>query len=185
VSGNPLAGVRVIVSGGDDQETTTNAQGVASVRLADGAYRVRFEHPKFAAAEDDLIVKNGRADDLEVALRIGPPSAAGAATSRPRPAVAKAAVASRGASTSSAVTVSLPSFLESHYIGHDPLKESVFACTASGTIRVLQLRDPVAEHRHGDAEEMLYVVAGSGSVRLQDDTTTVSAGDLIVIRRGA
>ena len=32
---------------------------------------------------------------------------------------------------------------------------------------------------------MLYVVAGSGAVRLQNDTTTVSAGDLIVIPRGA
>jgi mannose-6-phosphate isomerase-like protein (cupin superfamily) len=81
--------------------------------------------------------------------------------------------------------VSIPAFLDKNFIGRgDPLKESVLGCTAGATTRVLQLRDPLAVHTHANLDEILYVVAGEGSVRIRDQATPVSAGSLSVIPRG-
>jgi len=64
------------------------------------------------------------------------------------------------------------------------LKESILGCTAGATTRVLQLREPVAVHSHTDLDEILYVVAGDGVVRVRDQMLTVGPGSLIVIPRG-
>src|SRR5581483_1487283 len=70
----------------------------------------------------------------------------------------------------------------------DPLKESVLGCTGASTTRLLQLRDPIAAHTH-DLDEIVYVVAGDGAIRLRaasagDESTVVHAGSLTVIPRG-
>jgi mannose-6-phosphate isomerase-like protein (cupin superfamily) len=49
---------------------------------------------------------------------------------------------------------------------------------------VLQLRDSLALHTHADLDEILYVVAGDGVVRVRDETMTLAPGSLTVIPRG-
>ena len=82
------------------------------------------------------------------------------------------------------VIVSIPAFLEKNFIGRDPLKESVLGCTADVTTRLLQLHDALASHKHADLDEVLYVVAGDGVVKLQDRQTPIAAGSLTVVPRG-
>jgi mannose-6-phosphate isomerase-like protein (cupin superfamily) len=81
-------------------------------------------------------------------------------------------------------TIDLPSFLEQHFIGRDPIKESILGCTVGATTRLLQLRDGLAEHAHGDLDESVYVIAGDGTIRIGAETTDVKAGSLTIIPRG-
>jgi mannose-6-phosphate isomerase-like protein (cupin superfamily) len=49
---------------------------------------------------------------------------------------------------------------------------------------LLQLRDPVAQHAHSEFDEILYVVAGDGTVRIGTESISVSPGTLTTIPRG-
>ena len=80
--------------------------------------------------------------------------------------------------------VSIPEFLDKNFVGRDPLKESVLACTPAATTRLLQLREPIAEHKHVDLDELLYIVAGQGAVRIGEQVTVVGPGSLSVLPRG-
>src|SRR5207247_6802668 len=84
------------------------------------------------------------------------------------------------------VTVNIVEFAEKNSIGREPLKESVLACNGLETVRLLQLQDPVAEHTHSDMDEVLYVVAGDGTVFLGTQETQVSGRDasLVVVPHG-
>ena len=50
--------------------------------------------------------------------------------------------------------------------------------------RLLQLRDPVAQHAHAEFDEILYVVAGDGTVRIGTESISVGPGMLTTIPRG-
>ena len=83
------------------------------------------------------------------------------------------------------VTLSIPGFLEKNMIGgRDPLKESVLACNTVETVRLLQLREALGDHTHADMDEVLYVVAGEGAIRLGADVTPIAAGSVSVVPHG-
>ena len=85
------------------------------------------------------------------------------------------------------VRLSIVDFLEKNEIGRgEPLKESVVACNGVETVRLLQLKDPVAEHTHSNMDEVLYVVAGDGMISLGQQETQVSGrnASLVVIPHG-
>jgi mannose-6-phosphate isomerase-like protein (cupin superfamily) len=182
-NGMALQGARIAVSGSMTRQATTGADGTAALAaLADGPYRLRFERDGFITLERELTMKGGQPGIIDVVLSpASPPPAARQPTATPAPAPASA---SAGASAEPA-NVSIPAFLDKNFIGlRDPLKESVLGCTAGGTTRLLQLRDPLAGHVHPNLDEVLYVVAGDGAVRIGDQTTAVSPGSLTVIPRG-
>jgi gentisate 1,2-dioxygenase len=80
------------------------------------------------------------------------------------------------------VNLSVIEFLERNFIGRDdPLKESVLACTPLETVRLLQMRDPIASHRHADVDEVLYVVAGEGSAHVGEQVVALRAGTMLVV----
>ena len=51
-------------------------------------------------------------------------------------------------------------------------------------MRLLQLRDPIAEHTHSNMDEVLYVVAGEGTIRFGATQTNLAAGSLSVVPHG-
>jgi hypothetical protein len=79
----------------------------------------------------------------------------------------------------------VPSFLEKNFIlGREALKESVLGCLADSTTRLLQIHDAVAEHTHADLDEIIYSVAGEGTIRLHSDSSPIEPGALTIIPRG-
>jgi mannose-6-phosphate isomerase-like protein (cupin superfamily) len=178
-SGTPLPGARILVSGPMTREATSGPNGTAAFAgLRDGPYRLRFEHEGFITLERELTVRGGQPAIIDVALDPAPPPPPSPPRAEPRPSPASAGP------TGPPTSVSIPAFLDKNFIGRDPLKESVLGCTAGGTTRLLQLRDPLALHTHTNLDEVLYVVAGEGAVRIRDQSTVVSAGTLSVIPRG-
>jgi mannose-6-phosphate isomerase-like protein (cupin superfamily) len=189
-SGTGLEGVGIGISGTESRRTITDAKGVATVPVSPGTYRLRFERERFITLERDVTIGRGQPTTIMVALdaALPPPAPAAVPVATPAPAEPAPAPAPPPASAAAAigppVHVSIPSFLDKNFIGRDPLKESVLGCTPGATTRVLQLRDSLALHTHADLDEILYVVAGDGVVRVRDETMTLAPGSLTVIPRG-
>jgi mannose-6-phosphate isomerase-like protein (cupin superfamily) len=177
-SGTPVQGVRLVVSGTANSEATTDASGTASLSaMRDGAYRLRFEHDGFITLERELTLRAGQRSPIEIVLNMAPPKPTPPPEPTPTP-------APREQPSGPPVNVSIPAFLDKNSIGRDPLKESVLGCTGDATTRVLQIRDALAVHTHAALDEIIYVVAGDGTVRLGPQSTPISAGSLTVVPRG-
>jgi mannose-6-phosphate isomerase-like protein (cupin superfamily) len=176
-SGTPLPDVRIVVSGEGSKEAKTDANGSASIAaIHDGEYRLRFERDGFVTLERDVTVKNGQPSGIEVVLNPAPPP--------PPPPEPTPTPAPQAGPSGPPVNVSIPDFLDKNSIGRDPLKESVLGCTGDSTTRVLQIRDALAVHTHAALDEVIYIVAGEGTVRLGGQASAISAGSLAVIPRG-
>jgi len=178
VSGTPLEAVDVSLPGG--RRLTTDAAGTASAVLADGTYRLRFEREGFITLERDVTIRNSRPLEIDVALNRAPRP--------PEPPPAPVAPTEVPVATTGRVgpptNISIPTFVDKNFIGRDPLKESILACMPDATARLLQLRDGLAEHTHSDLDEVLYVVAGDGAVKIRGESVAIMPGSLTTIPRG-
>lgn len=189
-SGSALAGVKISVSdGSSNQQATTGSDGKATLgMLRDGDYRLRFEREGFITFERESTVRARQPLEIDVWLSAAPappeppaPPPAPAPVAAPPPAFPSSVAA---APTGPPTFVSIPDFLNKNYIGREPLKESVVGCLSDSTTRILQLKEGVSEHTHSDLDEMLYVVAGEGTVRVRTQSSQVTAGSLSVIPHG-
>ena len=70
------------------------------------------------------------------------------------------------------------------YIEQNPVKEDQLGCTASAKTTLLQLKDPLPEQSRADADEVLYVVAGEGTLRLGGKDMPLKSSSLVVVPRG-
>jgi hypothetical protein len=184
VSGTPLPGATVIVAGPANLDATTDEKGTASIGpLKDGMYRLRFELEGYVTLERDVTVRAGQPAEIFAALRIIPKPLE--PPPPPAPPVVEAPPPPPPVASGPPVFVSIPRFLDKNFIGREPLKESVFGCLNGSTTRLLQLHEAIAEHTHSDLDEILYVVAGEGAVRVRgEESTPVAAGSLSIIPRG-
>ena len=187
-SGTALGDVQIAMSGPVSQEVVTDASGMASVGTTrDGTYRLRFERDGFITLEREISVSNGQPPEIVVALSAAPappPPPVVVAAPPPPPVAPPAPPPAASEPSGPPVFVAIPEFLDKNYIGRAPLKESVLGCLSSSTTRVLQLHDGLSEHAHADMDEILYVVAGEGAVRIHDSSSVVTAGSLSIIPRG-
>ena len=78
--------------------------------------------------------------------------------------------------------IDIPGFIEKNFVGSAPSLRSEIACTASSTASLLQLREPLADHAHQDADEML--LAGDGTHRIGEKEARLVAGTLVTGPRG-
>ncbi len=176
--GAPLSGAQILVSSGAAGEVpgtfTTGALGTAIIpNLKDGVYRVRCEHEGFITLERELTVHGGAANPVDVVLDTAPPPPA-------PPPPPPAAIPPSGPP----VTMSILDFLDKNFIGREPIKESILACEPLETVRLLQMREGIAKHAHDRADEIIYVVAGEGSIRIDEAATPLRAGSLVVVPNG-
>lgn len=182
LEGRPLEGVWVKSSGPVDREGATDADGTVTFRnLSAGTYRLRFEHDDYVTLERELTVAAGRSAKVTASLNAAPPrpEPPPPPTREPDPVPATPA-----GPPAQPTTISVPDFIERNYIGNAPWTRSVVGCAPTATASVLQLREPLADHSHGDGDEMLYVVAGSGVHRMAGRETPLSAGVFVLVPRG-
>jgi mannose-6-phosphate isomerase-like protein (cupin superfamily) len=174
--------VKLTITGAVSGEFTTDESGSATLStLKDGTYRLRCEHEGFVTLEREFIVRAPQPASIDVTLnRAPPPPPAPAPAPPPAPKPAPPPVPPSGPP----VSISIPDYVDKNFVGRDPLKESVLACNGLETVRLLQLRDPLAEHTHSNMDEVLYVVAGEGTIHLGATQTNLGAGSLSVVPHG-
>jgi len=182
-TGAPLADVKVTAVGPVEREGVSTAAGqVRLLGIRAGTYRVRFEREGFHTFEK------------EVAWRAGTPAPATEATLTPAPAAPppppeppkveppKPAVPDLPAGK--ATTMSLLDHIERNFISNkEPQKESLVGCSGGAQSWLWQVRDPWQNRKHDDAELMLYVVGGDGTLRLDGRDIQVAAGSFAVVPR--
>jgi mannose-6-phosphate isomerase-like protein (cupin superfamily) len=171
--GQGLPGVMVTVSGPVPKSAKTAANGsVHFAGLKAGDYRLRFEHDGFITLERDVTVKNGLPIEVTASLSEAPPP--------PAPAPPPAPVAT----TNTAPPGEPANLLLVDYIEQNPVKEDLVGCTASAKTTLLQLKDPLPEQSRPDADEVLYVVAGEGTLRLGNKDLPLRSSSLVIVPRG-
>jgi hypothetical protein len=180
-SGASLSDVRLLVSGAaGGGEYTTGPAGTAIVPIPKaGLFRVRCERDGFVTLEREFTVGNGTWNPVDVVLNEAPPPAAPPPAPAPEP--KPAAIPSSGPP----VTVSIPDFVDKNFIGRDPMKESILACKPMETVRLLQMRDSLAPHVHDGVDEIIYVVAGDGAMKIGQEETALRAGSLVFVPNGS
>jgi hypothetical protein len=148
--------------------------------LKDGLYRVRCARAGFITLEREFTVRGGARNAFDVILNAATPPAPPSSKSAPAsPSVV--AIPLSGA----LVAVSIPDFLERNFVGREPVRESILACTPQETVRLLQMREGLAAHVHDRVDEIIYVVAGEGALRLGKDTVPLRAASLVVVPHGS
>ena len=188
--GTPVSGVDVRATGPVDRQGITDAEGLVRFnRLASGMYRLHFEREAFITLERDVAIRVGTPSRVDVMLTAAPevveeaPAPAPPPPPPPPPPLPPPAPVEPPLRREP-VTVSIPTFLDRNFIGREPTKESPLGCADSASIRLLQLRDPLSEHVHATTDEVLYVVAGEGMVRINGRDEQVASGVLSIIPRG-
>lgn len=180
--GLPLQGVTVTATGTLDREGATLGSGlVRFLNMRGGDYRLRFAHPRFVLLERDITIRPGQPLSIDVTLsRASDEPDAPEAPETPPPAPAPAT-----APAGEPRTVAVVDFVERNFIsGRDPIKEDQLGCTASAKTTLVQVREPVPERALADADEVIYVVAGEGTLRLGNRDVALSATTLAVVPRG-
>jgi mannose-6-phosphate isomerase-like protein (cupin superfamily) len=185
--GKGLADIEVGVTGAMEREGKTDEEGNVVFRnMGGGTYRLRFEHRDFVTLEREVTMQAGRALRTSVALHTAPAPP----PTRPTPEQDEARPLEppppppppRGSQPPT--FVSIPDVFEANPIGRNPMRTSIVGCAGVATTTLIQVRDPLAEHAHDDADETLYVVAGEGTQRIADRDVALTPGTLAVVPRG-
>ncbi|HEX7085948.1 MAG TPA: carboxypeptidase regulatory-like domain-containing protein [Vicinamibacterales bacterium] len=178
--GLPLQGVQVTVTGPLEREGTTLPNGVVRfLNMRAGQYRLRFAYEKFVLLERDVTIRAGAPLAIDVMLTRAPEPEAPPEPEKPAEAPKEAAP------PGDPNVVELVSFIERNFISsRDQMKRDELGCTASAQTTLLQIREPVPERALPDADEVLYVVAGEGTLRLGNRDVPLSGSTMAVVPRG-
>lgn len=174
-SGAPLNAVKVVVEGPASRQTRTERGRIAIEDLPIGAYKLRFELEGFLTLERELTARAGKPIDVKVTMTPAP---------KPPPPPEPAAPARTPELKVDPAAIDIPTFQEKNYIGRAAGKTSPLACATGGTAVLLQLRDPLEQHAHDDADEFVYVVGGEGTGRVGGTEHRLHPGLLLMVPRG-
>jgi len=167
-SGAPLGDVKV---------TRTERGRIAFENLPSGNYVFRFELEGFFSLEREVVARGGPPIDVKVVLTPEPPPP-------PPPVPVIPPKPAAPAPTGDPVAIDMTSFIEKNYVGRGAGKISPLACAAGGVATLMQVKDPLVEHTHADADEFLYTIAGEGSVRAAGRDQPLHAGSFMMLPRG-
>jgi mannose-6-phosphate isomerase-like protein (cupin superfamily) len=179
-TGAPIDGVEVSATGPVTREgTTADGGALRLLGIRPGNYRLRFERDGYLTLERDLAVRAGQAATVDVTLSNAVPAPEPPAPDAPPE--AKTAEVPPG----EPAAVSIADFVERNFISsRDPRREDELGCTASARTRLLQLREDTAEEARSDADEVLYVVAGEGTLRLGNKDVPLKSSVTAIVPRG-
>lgn len=186
-TGAPLGDVRVEANGPVIREGVTVKDGTVRLQgLRAGAYRVRFSADGYVMLEKEVTLKSGP-EQVDATLIKAPTQPKPAEPPpAPPPALEPAPELPPPDPNATIQVLMLPDWIDKNFIGrNDPQKDTPVGRTPAAAATVLQVRDPIKERMHTDADEMLYVIAGQGVLRSKGREQALDAGALAVIPRGA
>lgn len=181
-SGNPISDVAVAATGPVERSAVTARDGTIAFRsMRAGQYRLRFEHEKFITLEREQTVRP-QATDVSVALNPAPVKAAPPPPPPPEPVKPVEPPPTRVVEPR---YLDIADYVEKNLVrSSEPQRVTTIGCTDGGTVRILQVRDPLNTQQHADFDEMVYVVAGAGFVKVREQETKMDPGAYMLIPRG-
>ena len=182
-SGAPLVGANVTATGPATRAGVTDATGtVRFLSMRAGTYRLRFESPTTITLERDVALRAGM-EPIEATPTPAPPPPPPPPAPEP---TRNDPISGRGPlQAPQPRTVSIPEFIERNMLGNrEPAKTTQVACGATSVTNVLQIRDPLKDQSHPDAEALIYVVGGEGLLVLPIADVPLQAGTFSLVPRG-
>ena len=182
--GATLPGVTVDVTGPTPRNGVTDASGqINFTGLQTGTYRVRFSGDTVTAFEREFAVRAGQISDLDIVLNPAPPPKVVAAPAAPPP---PEPAAPPVGPTGKPQVISIVDLIERELIsGNTPRKDTLVSCSGNTRTTLVQLNQPQAARMYDGAELVYYVVAGEGSVTVDNRETPLVAGGYVAVPRGA
>ena len=186
VSGAPIPDVKVTAKGPLDREgVTTPAGQVRLMGVRAGTYRLHFEKEGYIPFEKEVTWRAGTAAPGTDATPDPAPAPPPPPPPAPEPAKPAAPEFVPDLPAGKPSTISLLDYIERNFISNkEPQKESLVGCSAGAQSWLWQVRDPWQGRKHDNAELMLYVVGGDGTLSLDGREMTVAAGSFAVVPRG-
>ena len=176
-AGAPLGDVKVTMTGPVSRDARTERGRIAFENLPNGNYVLRFEREGFFSLEREVVARGGAPIDVKVILTPEPPPP-------PPPVPMIPSKPPAPALSAEPVAIDMTTFIEKNYVGRGAGKTSPLACAAGGAATLIQVKDPLVEHTHADADEFLYTIAGEGSVRAAGRDQPLRAGSFMMLPRG-
>ena len=181
--GAPLVGTRVTATGPAVRAGVSDATGtVRFLSMRAGTYRLRFESPTTITLERDVVLRAG-GEPIEVTPSPAPPPPPPPPAPEP---TRNDSISGRGPlQAPQPRTVAIPEFVERNMLANrEPAKTSQVACGATSVTNLLQIRDPLKDLSHPDAEALIYVVGGEGLLVLPIADVQLAAGTFSMVPRG-
>ena len=181
--GTPLEGAQVSAEGPLSRKGDTDRNGAVTFRnLNAGTYRFRIERQGYIPLEKEVVVKVGGMDSVEAALTPAPPP-----PEPPKPVAPPEpppAPKPTPPPVGEARALSLPDLIETQPLGRNATKENAVGCSGVSNATVIQLRDGLPAHKHADADELLYVIAGEAALKLGAKDLVIAPGWFVLVPRG-
>jgi mannose-6-phosphate isomerase-like protein (cupin superfamily) len=179
--GLTLSGIQVSVSGATVRSGETNASGNLSVTgLMAGTYRLRFDGEKWISFEREVTLRAGQVLDVDVSLNPAPEPPP---PPPPPPAPAPAPDTQVGPK-GQVQTISIPDWLEKEFVGREPRRETILACSGNERTTMLQLNEPMPQRLYEAADVVYYVVAGEGTATVDGKASRIPTSAFISVPRG-
>jgi mannose-6-phosphate isomerase-like protein (cupin superfamily) len=182
--GNPAPGTMVSAEGPVQREGTVNETGSVTFRtMPAGTYRVRAEGEGYVTFEKEVAIRAGATQNTELALT-------GAEIAEAKP-VAEAAPPPPAPPASPTVapgeprTLSIPDLAERSLSGRDPVRRIPIGCSGLSRTELVILREALTNVTHADADEMLYLVAGEATLRMNEKDAPLTPGWFSIVPRGS
>jgi hypothetical protein len=184
--GETLDGIHVRVTGPTDREGETNSSGQLNFPgLQPGVYRLHFSGDSVIAFEREITVRPGQIAAVDVTLNAAPPlpepSSPAPAPQAEGPVIPAAAPAGPAGAPQ---TISVPEMLERKYVGSQPRRETILACSGSTRTTMIQLNMPLPERLYETADAAYYVIGGEGTVRIAGRDTKLATNGFVSVPRG-
>jgi mannose-6-phosphate isomerase-like protein (cupin superfamily) len=183
LSGAPIVDARVNLTGTVDRSGSTQTNGTVKFDgLRAGTYRARITKDGFVLMEREFEWRAGQpAPNPALALS---PAPTPTPPPQPPPTPAKPtnpALPPPG----KPVTMAVPDFIERNFIpSSQPQKISAVGCSGLANTVLWQLREPWPNRQHTNADAMLYVIGGEGTLRLDGRDVAMQAGGFASVPRG-
>ena len=183
--GETLPGIDVRVTGPTDREGQTNDSGqVNFTGLQSGVYRLRFSGDEVVTFEREVTLRTGQVTDVDVTLNAAAPVVAAA----PPPAQAEEPAAPPPATpvgpTGTPQAISIPDILERNFVGTQPRRETMLACSGNTRTTMIQLNMPLPERLYETADAAYYLIGGEGTVRIAGRETKLATNGFVSVPRG-
>jgi mannose-6-phosphate isomerase-like protein (cupin superfamily) len=180
--GATIPGAEVNLEGPVSREGTTDANGSIVFRnLTAGTYRARVAHERFLTLEKEAVVRAGAPAAMDASLSPAPPPPPAAP---PPPAPTPTPPSSPVLTPGLPRALSIPDLVNTKLPGREPVERISVGCSGASASEVLRLRDGLESHTHAEADEMIYIVAGEGTLTMGTNPLKVGPGWFSLVPRG-
>ena len=185
--GQVLSGATVTIHGSVDRKGTSGADGVVILQnMPAGTYRARITRDGYITLDKEVTIRAGSRLTSEGVLSASaepPPPAPTPAPPPPAPVEPRPTPTST-AKPGEARALSLPVLVEQMLKDPQPIVEREIGCSVATISRVILARESITMHRHADADEVLYIVAGEATLTLAEKDQTIGPGWFALVPRG-